>query len=73
MWLGLLYSPSDDYTQVIFSTWAADGDRAFTVAGTASDAPAIARALRNAAAGAGPRTTRPRCDGCRTPLDLPPL
>ncbi|HEX4364519.1 MAG TPA: hypothetical protein VHZ75_08225 [Solirubrobacteraceae bacterium] len=71
MWLGLLYSPSDNDAQVVFSAWTSDGDRPFTVAGSTDDAPGIARALRNAASGGS--TAPPRCVGCSTPVDLPPL
>lgn len=73
MWLGLLYSPTDDGAQVVFSAWAADGNRPFTIAGNTEDAPAIARALRNAAACAGAWSAPPRCGECLAPLDLPPL
>lgn len=72
MWLGLLYLPSPDGDQVVLTAWTPSGERPLTVAGDLDTAPELARALRNADPDCD-WTALPRCDGCRTPLDLPPL
>jgi len=72
MWLGLLYLPSPDGDQVILCAWIAGRARPFTFAGPLDAVPDMARALRRSSAFAG-SSVLPRCDGCGTSLDLPPL
>ena len=73
MWLGLLYLPSDDGDEVVLCAWEHGRDRPFTVAGPLDAVPEMARTLREADVRTGRPTLLPRCDGCLTPLDLPPL
>lgn len=72
MWLGLLYLPSADGDEVILCAWIDGRDRPFTFAGPLHAVADMARALRRS--GAFDRSSAlPGCDGCGTPLDLPPL
>ena len=72
MWLGLLYTQSADGDDVILSAWTPAGERPLIVGGGLDVVPEMARALRNAEPGCA-WAALPRCDECRTPLDLPPL
>ena len=70
MWLGLVYLPSLD-DEVILCAWRPGRDRPFTICGTRASVTEMARTLRVAH---GSRAfVTPRCDECRTPLDLPDL
>jgi hypothetical protein len=72
MWLGLLYLPSADGDEIILCAWESGRERPFTIAGSLSALPEMARALRDATM-RGSAPLIPRCDCCLTTLDLPLL
>ena len=72
MWLGLLHIPpeeTDDEDTVLLLAWEAGRDRPLTVGGPLHAVAQMACMLREAAQQAP--LSPPRCDACRTPLDLP--
>jgi hypothetical protein len=73
MWLGLVHIPhaetEDGEDTVLLLAWEAGRDRPLTVGGPRHAVAQMARTLREAAQHAP--LLPPRCDACRTPLDLP--